>query len=482
MSELINEIITSISRSFQPLTIVSNTDGFLAHEDVIQELKRESPAEVVAGSAIQLRVHYELYLRRDPQKSAIYILTAGEMLPDITTKANNIRFKIAGLFPNFVDKESISQLPLDILSKLYDKHIQGLVTAQRLQDLIAKLNSETVAEPAKDFGEAVANLKAIENPDWSDVATIRRVSELFIKVVEADKYQEIADTIDNLNFDFQHYLDDTYWNSLNANPILNPRCVNGIVPHIRDNYESSQKVALVIVDGMAFWQYEVLRAALEGLHISPTKEDWTYSWLPSITCLSRQAIFAGQHPTLDYTQSPNNERLAWQSHWHAAFPQYFYDNGEGELHINHDCKRLALVTVALDEKMHSSTSYLDLLALTKIWANSFAKRIKELKDSSFDIILTTDHGNVLAKGWRTFTPIEKAHLYGKASRGHRHAIFMNEDASGQFVKDLGYSVRYLHKNLWFAVRDNHSFNSPGRVEITHGGSHLFECMIPFIKF
>ncbi len=481
MSELINEIITSISRGFHTLTIVSNPDGFLAHDDVLQELKRESPAEIVVGSAIQLRVHYELHLRKKPEKSAIYILTAGEMLPDITTRANNIRFKITELFPNFVDKEAISRLSLDILKKLYNKHIQGIVSAQRLQDLINNITSTAVAEPVNDFGEAVVNLKAIDNPDWSDVSTIRRISELFIKVVENNQYDEIAETIDYLNFDFQHYLQDTYWDSLNANPILKPRCVNGIVSHIRDNYQSSQRVALVVVDGMAFWQYEVLRSALENLHIFPTKEDWTYSWLPSITCLSRQAIFAGQHPTLDYTQSPNNERLAWKSHWLTGFPQYFYDIGEDNLHVNNDCKRLALVTVALDEKMHSSTSYLDLLALTKTWALSFAKRIKQLKEVGFDVILTTDHGNVLAKGWRTFTSTEKAHLYGKASRGHRHAIFMNIDASDRFVKDLGYSIHYLHKNLWFAISDNHSFNSHGRTEITHGGTHLFECMIPFIK-
>ena len=482
MSELINEILDSISRGFHPLTIVSNPDGFLAHEDVIQELKRESPTDVVVGSDIQLRVHYELNLRRNPEKSAIYILSTGDMLPDISTKANNVRFKIAELFPNFVDKETISRQSLDILSKLYNKHIQGIVTAQRLKDLIADLTSSCVAEPVKDFGEAIVNLKNIDNPDWSDVATIRRISELFIKVVDNDRYDEIAETIDNLNFEFQHYLDNTYWNSINANPYLKPRCVNGIVSHIRDNYQPGQKVALVVVDGMAFWQYGVLRTALEDLHISPTEEDWTYSWIPSITCLSRQAIFAGKHPTIDYTQSPNNERLAWQSHWQTGFPQYFYDNGDEPLHISNDCKRLALVTVALDEKMHSSTSYVELLALTKIWAKSFATRFVQLKEAGFDIILTTDHGNVLAKGWRPFTPTEKAHLYGKACRGHRHAIFMQKDASDQFVSDLGYSIQYLHKQSWFAIRDNHSFASTGKVEITHGGSHLFECMIPFIKF
>lgn len=482
MSGLINEIIDSITRGFQPLTVVSNPDGFLSHAEVRQEVQRESGVDVVVGSAIQLRVHYELNLRRNPEKKAIYILTVGEMLPDISTKANNVRFKIADLFPNFVDKETISKLPLDILSKIFDKHIQGVVTAQRLQDIIADFANDRVAESAQDFGDPVVNLKQFSNPDWSDVRTIHRISELFIKAIENDRFAEVADTIDSLNFDFQHFLDETYWDSINANPILKPRCVNGIISHIRWAYQLGEKVALVVVDGMAFWQYEILRAALEKLHISPVSEDWIYSWIPSITCLSRQAIFSGEHPTLDYTQSPNNERNAWQSHWRTGLPQYFYDTPDGELHINQDCKRLALVTVALDEKMHSSTSYIDLLALTKIWAKSFAQRIKELKDSGFAVILTTDHGNVLAKGWRTFTPTEKAHLYGKASRGHRHAIFQSQQASDQFKSDLGYAISVLHKKLWFAIRDNQSFSPHGRVEVTHGGSHLFEVMIPFIKF
>lgn len=482
MSEFINEILSTIRRGFHPLTIVSNPDGFLAREDVCQELKRESQYEVVVGSAIQLRIHYELYLRRSPDKSAIYILTAGEVLPDISSKANILSFKIAELFPNFVDKETISNQSLEILSKLYEKHIQGIVTSTRLRDLLDGFSSSKVAEPVNHFGDAVTNLKKITNPDWSDIATIRHISELFIKAVESDQYNAIADTIDNLNHDFQHFLNDTYWNSLNANPIIKPKCVTGVIPHIRDKYDSSQKVALVVVDGMAFWQYEVLRAKLEDLHISPLSEDWTYSWIPSITCLSRQAIFSGGFPKFDYTQSPNSERAAWQSHWHTGFPQYFYDTTDSELHVSNDCKRFALVTVELDEKMHSSSSYMDLLALTKIWAKSFAERIKELKNLGFAVILTTDHGNVLAKGWRPFTSTEKAHLYGKASRGHRHAIFLSEEASEQFMSDTECAINCLHRDLWFAMRENLSFNSTNRVEITHGGSHLFEVMIPFIKF
>lgn len=479
MAEFINDICLQLSSGFHPLTIVYNNDGFLAHTELRNDIVRKTSKEVVVGSSIELRVHYELNLRQNSEKEAIYIVTKGRMLPDIEVNSNCITFKVTSLFPNFVDKETISSLPYEVLKKLYNRHIQGVVSAERLQMLLNDV--ERAAADLDDFGEAPKLFNEIVNPDWSDVATIKKVSRLFANCVEAEKYDDIEAHLKNiLNYDFQHYLDETYWNSLNANPYIRPQSVSGIIGHIRDNYDSSQKVALVVVDGMAFWQYEILREELEENHISPKREDWTYSWIPSITALSRQAIFRGEAPSLDYTQSPASERNLWLAHWNSSLsPEYIYEGDN--ISPNRNCKRLAYVTVALDDRMHSSSSYLDLLALTKIWAKDFVKTIAKIKQLGFTILLTTDHGNVLATGWRPFTAIEKAHLYGRMSRGHRHAIFMNTTASKDFQKELGYSVNTMHRDDWFAIREDQSFTTKGKKEITHGGSHLFEVMIPFIK-
>lgn len=479
MNEFINDICSQLPLGFQPLTIVYNNDGFLAQPNVCNNIAQLTGIEVVVGSSLELRVHFELNLRRNPNKEVIYIVTKGKMLPDIEVRASRSTFKITSLFTNFVDKETISSLPYEVLKKLYDRHIQGLVSSDRLQMLLN--DAERAAEVQQDFGEAPKLFNEIVSPDWSDIATIKRVSSLFAKSIEGEKYPDIEQHLKNtLNFDFQHYLDDTYWNSLNASPIIKPQSVAGIMRHIRNNYDSSQKVSLVVVDGMAFWQYEILREELEENHISPKHEEWTYSWIPSITALSRQAIFRGEAPRLDYTQSPQSERNLWLTHWNASLsPEYIYE--EDNISPNRNCKRLAYVTVALDERMHSSSSYLDLLALTKIWAKDFVKVIARIKQLGFTILLTTDHGNVLATGWRPFTATEKAHLYGRMSRGHRHAIFMNGTASRDFERDLGYAVKTMHRDDWFAIREDQSFTTEGKKEITHGGSHLFEVMIPFIK-
>ena len=481
MSELISEIASLLTGGFKNFTIVSNPDGFLTNKNVLRELSAVCNCEILVGNAISLRVYFELNIRRHPEVKSIYILTDGEPLPDILINANSIRFRVADLFPNFADKETISKLSLDVLSKIFSKHIQGNVSAEKLNTIIEKFLSQAAENTTEDYGEAADLFNEIESPDWSDVGTIKRISQLFVKAVSANKYAEINGKIDELNFDFQHYLDDTFWNSINANPIINPRCVNGIIKHISNNYDNSKKIALVVVDGMAFWQYEILRQCLEEIHISPKAENWTYSWIPSITALARQAIFRGDNPLMDYVQSPQSERQLWQNNWSfATSPQYYYDSEE--LHISPNCKRLAFVTVSLDEKMHSSSSYLDLLALTKNWASEFANTIKKIKDKGFTIILTTDHGNVLAKGWRSFTQQERAHLYGKISRGRRHAVFMNEAAVNDFSNSLGYHVRFMHRDNWFSIRDFNSFTTQGKIEITHGGTHFFEMIIPFIKF
>ena len=477
MNDFIQEIWESINRDFEPLTIVYNYDGFLAQPEVKNQIEKISGKKVIFGTSLQLRIFYELNLKRNPGDKIIFIVTKGEVLPDISVKANIVNFKITDLFPNYQDKQTLSSLPFGVLQKLYNKHIQGLVSADLLRLLIDDIVK--AAEPFESSVESWKQFNEIENPDWSDVDTIISISQLFVSVVESEKYVEIEKHLKDLNFDFQHYLDDTYWNSLNANPFLRPQSVAGIIPHIKDNFSTSDKVALVVVDGMAFWQYEILRETLEKIKIFPQEENWLYSWIPSITALSRQAIFRGEGPLLDYTQSPQSERKLWLDHWNASLsPEYIY---EEEFSPTQNCKRLAYVTTTLDEKIHSSSSYKDLLDLTKNWGNDFAKTIARLKQLGFKIFLTTDHGNVLATGWRPFTTTEKAHLYGKMSRGHRHAIFMNETGAQEFQKDLGYSVSTIHRDNWFAIRENQSFTTDGKKEITHGGSHLFEVMIPFIK-
>ena len=57
------------------------------------------------------------------------------------------------------------------------------------------------------------------------------------------------------------------------------------------------KVALVVVDGMSWAQWLVIRDLLAQRHKRfDFREDATFAWLPTLTSVSRQALFAGLPP------------------------------------------------------------------------------------------------------------------------------------------------------------------------------------------
>jgi hypothetical protein len=231
---------------------------------------------------------------------------------------------------------------------------------------------------------------------------------------------------------------------------------------------------------MAYWQYLVLKGQLGDL---VQEESVIFSWMPSITMLSRQAIFRGDNPLQDYKQCPSNEEKLWQQFWinagvNAADVQYIYDGDELEAYPT--TKRLALVTNELDDKMHASTDNSDLIALTENWARRFASKIKYLKESGFTVYLTTDHGNVLSNGWRNLTSQEKTFLYKDGSRGTRHLIYDNLDEMKEFVAKNAEMTFLTHQN-WAVMTGDRCFKKGGQEMITHGGSHFLEVLIPFVK-
>ena len=138
------------------------------------------------------------------------------------------------------------------------------------------------------------------------------------------------------------------------------------------------------------------------------------------------------------------------------------------------------MTVKLDEKMHASENNRELFLLTQNWASSFAKDIKRLIDAEYKVFLTTDHGNVESEGWRKLTSQEKVYVYGDGSRGMRHLIYDDTHGMDELYEQMDHDQVWRHDD-WMVWRNRKSFSSSGCQEITHGGCHFLEVLIPFIK-
>lgn len=485
MKALVQSIANRISVDYCRLSIVNNPDGCLTNAKVCSLLRAEHGIEVVTGSNLALRLHYELHFKRDKDGRYIYVTQSSEaILPDIMQSAHICSFTMSDLLPLFADRALLRKQPLEVINVVFERYgdrpVRGILNCRRVIDDITRELERNRAVSVERFTERFNTLTV----DWSEMAkTIDAVSTIFIDAVKAGLEQEFSLTLASINDSFQQWLDDNYFLQQNSSHILRAPCVNKALPHLTHCHQSGDKVALMVVDGMAYWQYVILRESLQKLEVA-TADDITLSWLPSITRLSRQALFRGGVPLQDYNQNPTEESKLWCNYWQSQGIgswqiQSIYDSDE--FAVNEGVTRLAVVTVEMDDKMHAAHDYRDLLTLTENWAPRFAERIVTLKQLGFTIYLTTDHGSKFATGWRALTPVEKVFLYKDGSRGKRHLIYNNSTEMNNFYRSAIDDVALLKHDNWLCVRNNKCFARQSSTAITHGGCSLSEVVIPFIR-
>lgn len=486
MQRLIRKIAERIAADYTRLSIVSNPDGLLTNPVVQSHLLSECGLNVVVGSQLQLRIHYELIYKASENDRFVYVCpNTDTLLPDMVQEARITDFGIGQLFPLFADKNLLQQLSFEELVML--SHKMGtrrinMAEGKRMVEDIRNEENEKRKYSADHYRQKLQLLRL----DWGMMGkTVTAICDNIADAALTGVYDQLTEEWTRINESFQNWLDNSYFALQNSNPLLRPACVNNVLPHLADKYGSSDKVALVVVDGLSFWQWRILARYLQKNHFV-ANEDFTTAWLPTITMLSRQAIFRGGRPQMDYKQSPEAERRLWHDFWHQVGMssyelQYLYDNEE--FAINEGVNRLAYVTVEMDHKMHASRDMRDLAVLTDVWASRFCEQLKVLKNMGFTIYLTSDHGSTFAIGQRPLTPVEKVFLYKDGSRGKRHLIYNNDHADEQrkLYDSASGNMKLLSRDNWLAVRDFGAFERSGVSLITHGGSSFTEVVVPFIQ-
>lgn len=488
-SQFIEKIVQRITVAGCPLTLVSNPDGLLTLDTMRNLLYADYGIELVAGSQLDLRLHFETERREHPERRYVYICQHPEsLLPDMKAAGIMLRFNIGDLFPMFQNKTALNRLcqtSPQLLDRLYDRSAGRIVKMAEGEWLIKDIIREADEEYRNSVENFQRRMAVFTTTAWkSDSDTIMELSSLIAEGIEKCYDASLRDALPQVNRHFQTWVDENYFSLQNSSALLSPKCVNKILPYLSSAYTHDDKVALLVVDGLSYWQYAILKRSLVAANLM-TDDSTIVSWLPSITMLSRQAIFRGMAPLQDYKQNPTNEAAMWRQYWeeYGLSPhevQYVYMERD-EFAINEGVKRLALVTVEMDEKMHAVSDYGELALLTDYWAQHIIEKIKTVVDMGFTLYLTTDHGSVESQGWRALSPVEKVFLYADGSRGARHLIYKNSEEQHAFYEQTRGDIELLQHDNWLAIRDSHCFAAPYKSMITHGGSHFMEVVIPWIK-
>lgn len=273
------------------------------------------------------------------------------------------------------------------------------------------------------------------------------------------------------------------------------------VPRIirRHREESGRKVALVVVDGLSFGQWVVVREYLKER--SPDfvfDEGALFSWVPTITSVSRQAIFAGEPPRSfpsSITTTAKEEAL-WRQSWNGSLPasEIAYAKGlgdEGSADLLGDSVLLpktrvaGLVVDTVDKILHGSElGAAGVYEQIQLWCEQGVpgKIFDLLLDRGYDVFLTSDHGNVEAMG------IGRPEKEGVMAdlRGERARIYQTESLRGIVASQFPKSILWppangLPADFWpLLAPDRHAFAQEGRRSVTHGGICIEELIVPFV--
>lgn len=459
--------------------LVENNDRFLYRSDV-QDAFGAMGIEINHGNSMEQRITFEM---REPDGLLVLLSQDNtNYLEDIKNEAVAIEFSLANYLQSY-HIPSLIELDLSMLDKLFRNQPLVSLNRKETQEFIEKLKDEaTSSEPEYNLAEFIDRLHVLlheEEINWAVVS--RLIAEGISKTIITPQFGALYDQINQANTAFQDALQTSYPQTKNASAVKKPRIVSKILDYLHFNFRE-KKIALIVVDGMALWQYELLKTRLPG-----TKhEEVIYSWLPSITQLSRQAIFRGDIPLSDYRQGPTSEEKLWKMYWKEKGCHAFevaYQHEKIDLSNIDAVTKLAIVFKDLDDKMHGSSDYADLLMLTKNWMDrsKIAQVIEDLLSKGFTVFLTSDHGNIQAKGWRGLQGREKLGTNKSGSRSQRHIEYSEQWLSDEFMAnnpEMEDSVVKEAQAIYF--KNDLSFSS-NELLVTHGGAHLLEVLVPFIE-
>ena len=258
------------------------------------------------------------------------------------------------------------------------------------------------------------------------------------------------------------------------------------------------KVALVVMDGLAFDQWVTVRAVLAdqrpGLRF---REDSLFAWIPTLTTVSRQACFAGRPPRYFPTSidSTGREPAAWKRFWgdeglDAARVVYAKNLREpADLEtvaglVSRPRVRVAgLVVDAVDRIMHgmklgSAGMHNQVRQWTR--AGVLASLLDTLFDRGFEVFLTSDHGNVETTGCGAPREGSVADLPGRRVRVFSDPALRARVAQ-RFPGALEWPASGLPENyLALLAPARRSFVRESERPVAHGGVTLEEVVVPFV--
>jgi hypothetical protein len=340
--------------------------------------------------------------------------------------------------------------------------------------------------------------------DW--ISTARKFGEILARFHALESVR--ADGLRESIVDMQTLVDESLrqWTSdhfadLPSLPVAKgPVMVHHIPRYLSMRHGAGEeKIALLVFDGLAIDQWVQIRESLaKRAPKFAFDEAACFAWLPTLTSVSRQAIFSGLKPRefADTIESTAPEPSQWLRFWQdqgLRTNQVLYRKGikrNDQLNdldaalSSPDMKVVGLVVDTVDEIVHGAAlGKRGIAAQIESWCESgFVERLLDgVTSKGFHVYLTADHGNVEAVGQGRPKQGVSAEIRGERVRTYRSESLAAESAVSN-PNSYRLEISGLPSNfLTLFAGGRTAFIPQGEQTVVHGGLSLEELLVPFIK-
>jgi hypothetical protein len=257
-------------------------------------------------------------------------------------------------------------------------------------------------------------------------------------------------------------------------------------------------VALLVVDGLSLNQWLIIRNVLTSNSSQLIfREKTVFAWIPSLTTISRQAVFSGKAPVFfpNSIYTTDKESALWLQFWAdqgLMQNEVIYMKGLGgdnlddiaELISSPKSRVAGLVIDKVDRIMHGmELGASGMHNQVDQWAKQlYLKNLLELLlEHDFQVYLTSDHGNIEAVGCGRPSEGTIAELRGERVRIYSDDALLNK-AREKYPSAIAWSNPGLPDDcLALIAPHRQAFTQEKRRIVTHGGFSIEEVIVPFIR-
>ena len=360
-----------------------------------------------------------------------------------------------------------------------------------------RLNKLKSSIPRSDCDHSKWLYFASEYASLKSVIYSKNSSEFEVTSSIQNKFMEFSDLA---NEKFLEWLFNRYQGLITLPP-MPPVIVNQIPRYLQRQREEniSKKIALIVIDGLSLNQWFTIKKVLESQNSKlEFIENCIFAWVPTLTSVSRQAIFSGKIPLYfpDSINTTSGESKSWDNYWENAGinnSQVIYQKnllGENiaeflESDFNSQNTTIAgFVINTIDNIMHGmQLGEEGMHNQIEQWSKMgfLNQMITYLLKNNYDVWITSDHGNIESTG--IGNPLEGSisKIKGERVRIFKDPVLRNEVAK-KYESAIEWNTPGLPENYYplFASKKS-SFAKAGIKSISHGGISIDETIVPFIS-